>query len=71
MALGERKAKGGRMTPRQILKSMQPKGELSEEAFQILLQEGEGLELLDAALLLKPDDPRGRLLIRRYKEGEK
>jgi hypothetical protein len=59
------------MTPRQILKSMQPKGELSEEAFQILLQEGEGLELLDAALLLKPDDPRGRLLIRRYKEGEK
>jgi hypothetical protein len=50
---------------------MQPKGELSEEAFQILLQEGEGLELLDAALLLKPDDPRGRLLIRRYKEGEK
>ena len=59
------------MTPREIIKAMKPKGELSEEHFQVLMNEAKGLDLLDAALILKPEDPRGRLLIRRYKQNER
>jgi hypothetical protein len=52
---------------REILKSMRPRGELTDAQFEILMQ-GSGAELLEAALLIKPSDPRGALLLQRYKD---
>lgn len=44
-------------------------GELAEEDFKTLLQTGTREDWLQAAIMLKPSDPRARLLIRRYEES--